>query len=79
MSVNQYQGGSKLGSVMWITELRRRLQEHFGQDYAASWAKDFILPELGGVSVDDALKLGFDAQTVWKAVVDNQGLGPSQR
>jgi hypothetical protein len=25
------------------------------------------------------LKLGFDAQTVWKAVVDNQGLGPSAR
>ena len=64
---------------MWITELRRRLKEHFGEEYAASWAKDFVLLELGGVSVDDALKLGFDAQTVWKAVVDNQGLGPSAR
>jgi hypothetical protein len=31
------------------------------------------------VSVDDALKLGFDAQTVWKAVADNQGLGPAAR
>ena len=41
---------------MWITELGRRLKEHFGEDYAASWAKDFVLPELGGVSVDDALK-----------------------
>ena len=64
---------------MWITELRRRLTDHFGQEYATSWAKDFILPELGVVSVDEALKLGFDAQTVLKAVVDNQGLGPSAR
>jgi hypothetical protein len=62
---------------MWITELRRRLQDHFGSDYASSWAKDFVLPELGGISVDQALALGFDPQTIWKAVVENQGLGPS--
>jgi len=64
---------------MWITELRRRLNEQFGQEYAPSWAKDHVLPELGGVSVDDALKLGFDAQTIWKAVVENQNLGPQAR
>ncbi len=62
---------------MWITELRRRLKDHFGPDYAPSWAKDHVLPELGGLSVDQALALGYDAQTIWKAVVDNQGLGPS--
>lgn len=58
---------------MWVTELRRRLIAHFGKDYASSWAKDFVLPELGGISVDEALQLGFDAQTIWKAVAANQG------
>ena len=44
---------------MWVTELRRRLKAHFGEDYAASWAKDFVLPELGGISVDEGPALGF--------------------
>jgi hypothetical protein len=47
---------------MWVTELRRRLKAHF---------------ELGGVSVDEALRLGFDAQTIWKAVSSNQGIDSS--
>ena len=62
---------------MWVTELRRRLKAHFGEDYAASWAKDFVLPELGGISVGEALRLGFDAQTIWKAVASNQGIDSS--
>ncbi|NDF42106.1 MAG: DUF3046 domain-containing protein, partial [Actinobacteria bacterium] len=32
---------------MRITELRRRLNQHFGEDWAPSYSKDIVLAELG--------------------------------
>ena len=43
---------------MRITELRRRMAEHFGADWAPSYAKDFVMAELGGQTVDQALAMG---------------------
>jgi hypothetical protein len=56
---------------MRITELRRRLIQHFGPDWAPSYAKDFLMAELGGASVDQALEMGFDPADIWRAVVKN--------
>jgi len=54
---------------MRITELRRRLTEHFGADWAPSYAKDMVLAELGGQTIDQALAMGFEPGDIWKAVV----------
>jgi hypothetical protein len=53
---------------MRITELRRRLTAHFGPDWAPSY---FVMAELGGQSVDQALEMGFDPADIWRAVVKN--------
>lgn len=54
---------------MRITELRRRLNEHFGPDWAPSYAKDIVLSELGGQTIDQALAMGLEPSDIWKAVV----------
>ncbi|MEN9453926.1 MAG: hypothetical protein RLZZ19_413, partial [Actinomycetota bacterium] len=53
---------------MRITELRRRLTEHFGADWAPSYAKDFVMAELGGQSIDQALAMGMEPADIWRAV-----------
>lgn len=54
---------------MRITELHRRLNEHFGADWAPSYCKDIVLSELGGQTIDEALALGVEAGEIWKAVL----------
>ncbi|MBU6352970.1 MAG: DUF3046 domain-containing protein [Actinomycetales bacterium] len=54
---------------MRITELRRRLNEHFGVDWAPSYAQDIVLAELGGQTVNQALAMGIEPSDIWKAVV----------
>ena len=56
---------------MRITELRRRLNEHFGPDWAPSSAKDFVMAGLGGPTVDQALAMGMEPADIWRAVVKN--------
>ena len=56
---------------MRITELRRRLTEHFGADWAPSYAKDFVMAELGGQSIDQALAMGMEPADIWLAVIKN--------
>ena len=56
---------------MHITELRRRMTEHFGADWAPSYAKDFVMAELGGQTVDQALAMGMEPADIWHAVVKN--------
>jgi len=52
-----------------ITELRRRLNQHFGEDWAPSYSKDMVLAELGGQTVDQALAMGMEPADIWRAVV----------
>ena len=54
---------------MRITELRRRLNEHVGVDWAPSYAQDIVLAELGGQTVNQALAMGIEPSDIWKAVV----------
>ena len=46
------------------------MSEHFGDGYADSVAKDFVLSGLGGRTVNKALSDGEDAKIVWRAVTD---------
>ena len=46
------------------------MNAQFGDAYAQSVAKDFVLAELGGRTVDQALADGVDAKTVWRAVCE---------
>lgn len=54
---------------MRLTEFWQRMETHLGPAYARSWAKDQVLSQLGGRSVQQALDEGMDTKTVWRAVV----------
>jgi hypothetical protein len=53
-----------------LTEFWERMRAQFGDSYAGSVAKDFVLAGLGGRTVDQALADGVDAKTVWRAVCE---------
>jgi hypothetical protein len=56
---------------MRVSELRRRLNEHFGPAWAPSYAQDIVIAELGGQTVDQALAMGMEPGEIWRAVVKN--------
>lgn len=41
---------------------------HFGDIYAESWARDYVIADLGGRTVNQALAEGVAAKEVWRAV-----------
>ena len=45
-----------------------RMRAQFGDSYAQSVARDYVLAGLGGRTVEQALAEGVDAKTVWRAV-----------
>ena len=53
---------------MRLTEFWARMREQFGDAYAESVAKDFVLSSLGDRTVTKALADGEDAKRVWRAV-----------
>lgn len=55
---------------MRLTEFWARMREQFGDAYAESVAKDFVLSGLGDRTVNKALADGEDAKAVWRAVVE---------
>ena len=55
---------------MRLTEFWARMREQFGDGYAESVAKDYVLSGLGGRTVNKALADGEDAKVVWRAVSD---------
>ncbi len=62
-----------------LTEFWSRMEQVLGPGYCASWAHDHVLAELSGRTVDQALRDGDDAKSVWRAVVANLGLPPRFR
>ena len=46
------------------------MREQFGDAYAESVAKDFVLSPLGDRTVNKALADGEDAKVVWRAVTE---------
>ena len=55
---------------MRLTEFWARMREQFGDVYAESLAKDYVLSSLGGRTVNEALADGEDPKVVWRAVCD---------
>jgi tRNA A22 N-methylase len=53
---------------MRLTEFWNRMHRHFGDPYAESWAKDYVIAGLGGRTVEQALAQGEPAKKVWQAV-----------
>jgi hypothetical protein len=51
-----------------LTVFWERMSEQFGEGYAESVAKDYVMAELGGRTVEQALADGVGAKAVWQAV-----------
>ncbi|MGQ0577187.1 MAG: DUF3046 domain-containing protein [Pseudonocardia sp.] len=64
---------------MRLTQFRTLMDEEFGSMRAASLARDHVLAELGGRTVEDALEAGVDPRTVWRAVCAAFDVPPSRR
>jgi len=66
-------------SSVRLTEFWRRMNDHLGATYARTWARDHVLAELGGRTVQQALDEGWAAKDVWRAVWRALELPPSER
>ncbi len=64
---------------MRLTEFWERMRAQFGDVYAESVAKDYVLSNLGGRTVNKALADGEDAKIVWRAVVETFNVPESLR
>ncbi|MEQ4204812.1 DUF3046 domain-containing protein [Actinopolymorpha sp. B17G11] len=64
---------------MRLTEFWRRMDQHLGDTYARTWARDHVLADLGERTVQQALDAGWDAKDVWRAVWRALELPPSER
>lgn len=62
-----------------MTEFWDRMREQFGDTYADSVARDYVLSNLGGRTVITALAEGEDAKVVWRAVVETFDVPESLR
>lgn len=51
-----------------LTEFWDRMNRQFGERYADSVAKDFVMAELDGRTIEQALADGVSAKAVWRAV-----------
>jgi hypothetical protein len=67
-------GGLALGrrypGAVRLTVFWQKMRAQFGDTYAASVAKDFVLACLGGRTVDQALAEGIEPKTIWRAVCE---------
>ena len=55
---------------MRLTVFWERMRAQFGDSYAHSVAKDYVLAGLGSRTVEQALADGVEARTVWRAVCE---------
>ncbi|MFG2455246.1 DUF3046 domain-containing protein [Streptomyces sp. M41(2017)] len=53
---------------MRLTVFWQRMADHFGAGYADTFARDHVMTELGGRTVNEALDAGWEARDVWRAV-----------
>jgi hypothetical protein len=51
-----------------LTVFWQRMNEQFGAVYATSVAKDYVIAELGGRTIEQAFADGDSAKRVWAAV-----------
>jgi Protein of unknown function (DUF3046) len=62
-----------------LTVFWERMREQFGDVYAESLAKDYVLSNLGERTVNKALADGEDAKVVWRAVCETFNVPESRR
>ncbi|WP_333772115.1 DUF3046 domain-containing protein [Streptomyces sp. IBSBF 3136] len=53
---------------MRLTVFWQRMAEHFGPGYAETFARDHVMTELDGRTVNEALDAGWEAKEVWRVV-----------
>jgi hypothetical protein len=53
-----------------LTAFWERMRAQFGEAYADSVAKDYVIAQLGDRTVNQALDDGLDAKVVWRGVCD---------
>jgi Protein of unknown function (DUF3046) len=53
-----------------LTEFWERMRAQFGDVYAESVAKDYVLAPLGSRTINQALADGEDAKVIWRAVCE---------
>ncbi|OIJ96919.1 hypothetical protein BIV25_16425 [Streptomyces sp. MUSC 14] len=53
---------------MRLTVFWQRMAEHFGPGRADTFARDHVMSELGGRTVNEALDAGWAAKDVWRVV-----------
>jgi hypothetical protein len=61
------------------TEFWSRLEDALGPAYARSWSSMYVLADLGGRTVDEALAAGVAPKEVWRAVWAALGLPARER
>ena len=61
------------------TEFWRRMDDALGPAYSRSWASMFVLTELDGRTVEEALAAGVSPKEVWRAVWAVLGLPARER
>ncbi|GAB3718997.1 DUF3046 domain-containing protein [Nocardiopsis nanhaiensis] len=64
---------------MRLTLFWRSMHEQFGEAYAESLAKDYVIEGLGSRTVNQALSDGIGPKEVWRAVCDAFDLPASAR
>ena len=55
---------------MRLTVFWDRMNSQFGREYAASVAQDYVLADIGGRTVNQALAEGVPVKNIWQAVCD---------
>lgn len=61
------------------TEFWSRMDDALGATYARSWASMYVISDLGGRTVDEALAAGVSPKEVWRAVWAVLGLPARER
>ena len=61
------------------TEFWTRMEDALGPAYARTWASMYVLADLGGRTVDEALAAGVPPKEVWRAVWAALGLPARDR
>jgi hypothetical protein len=64
---------------MRLTVFWERMADHFGAEYADTFARDHVMSELGGRTVQQALDAGWEAKDVWRAVCTAVNVPPELR
>jgi hypothetical protein len=62
-----------------LTEFWDQMNGQFGAEYATSVARDYVLADLGGLTVSQALADGVDVKTIWIAICDAFGVPEGRR